>query len=107
MTDQPIISVVTNITAVLDSTDVAINAEQIALQAEADSITAQIAALQAQLTAVQEQMSDNVMQLSYSARFRALATSIQDGSAAGSVVVPASPPPTGEPQPLTSGITVG
>ena len=86
------VNLIADILAVLDADDAALTAEQ-------TSIEAQIVALQAQLATITELRAE-------SAQFRQLALSFQDGSAAGSVVVPASPaldPTTATPS--QSGIT--
>lgn len=85
------VNLLTDIIAVLDADDAALTLEAAAVQAQID-------ALMAQLADIAEMQAD-------SARFRALAASIADGSVAGSFVVPASAPPSGPTTPMTSGIS--
>lgn len=96
--ENPIIDLVGDVLAVLDRDDPLLASQNTSIQAEIDALEAQLIALRAQL-------AGNVEKQGASALFRALAASIADGSAAGSVVVPASPPPTAAPEPMTAGIT--
>lgn len=102
---DPTIDVVVDVTTVLDSDEAALNAQQADLQSQIDTINAQIASLQAQVTALQAQSAANAEGLFRITLIRTYVAVVASDQAAGSFLVPAAPPPTGTPEPVTPGIT--